>query len=90
MKELLVKNLNGKNVILWFLVANLVYVAMLFITIPKVMAFAEGMKLLDMMPTGYDAQYVNSSFNALGEDGRRAYLYVQIPVDMIYPGLFGV
>lgn len=63
---------------------------MLTITIPRVMSFSGGMKLLDMMPTGYNAEYVNSLLNALGAKGRNAYLFNQIPVDMIYPFLFGV
>ncbi len=43
-----------------------------------------------MRPTGYDLDYVNALFNALGERGRETYLTTQIPVDMIYPLLFGV
>jgi len=63
---------------------------MLIITIPKVMAFSGGMKLLDMMPMGYDLEYINTLFEALGQNGRDTYLYNQIPVDMIYPFLFGM
>ncbi len=63
---------------------------MIIITIPKVMAFSEGMKLLDMMPMGYDIEYVKSLFETLGEKGRDVYLYNQIPFDMIYPFLFGI
>jgi len=63
---------------------------MLTITIPHVMNFSGGMKLLDMRPTGYNAEYVNTLLNALGEKGRHAYLFTQIPVDMIYPSLFGI
>ena len=29
------------------------------VTIPKTMEFSNGMKLLDMIPTGYDWNYVN-------------------------------
>ncbi len=54
------------------------------------MEFSKGMKLLDMMPTGYDWNYVNELFNTLGESGREIYLKNQIPVDMIYPLLFGL
>ena len=54
------------------------------------MTFSNGMKLLDMMPTGYDPEYINALFDALGENGREVYLYNQIPVDMIYPFLFGI
>jgi hypothetical protein len=63
---------------------------MLTTTIPKVMGFAGGLKLLDMMPTGYSTGYVNELLNALGEEGRHAYLFIQIPVDMVYPLFFGV
>ena len=60
------------------------------ITIPHVMSFSGGMKLLDMIPTGYNIAYVNSLLNTLGEKGRNAYLFNQIPLDMIYPLLFGI
>jgi hypothetical protein len=63
---------------------------MLFITIPKVMSFSGGMKLLDMMPTGYTADYVNKLLGTLGEQGRKIYLFNQLPLDMIYPFLFAV
>ena len=63
---------------------------MLTITIPKVMRFSKGMKILDMMPTGYSVEYVKSLFTTLGDKGRFVYLYHQLPIDMAYPFLFGV
>jgi hypothetical protein len=63
---------------------------MLSVSIPKTMEFSNGMKLLDMMPTGYDLNYVNELFTSLGENGRLTYLTNQIPVDMVYPLLFGL
>ena len=42
------------------------------------------------MPGGYGVEYVMSLFETLGEEGRRAYLWNQIPLDMFYPGLFGI
>lgn len=63
---------------------------MLIVTIPEVMQHSGGMKILDMMPTGYDAQYVNTLFSILGVAGRDLYLTHQLPLDLIYPGLFGV
>jgi hypothetical protein len=90
MKNLIKKNLNGKKVILLFILCNIVYTIMLVITIPEVMHYSGGMKILDMMPTGYDAQYVNMLFNTLGIQGRHAYLYHQLPLDLIYPALFGI
>jgi len=84
------KNISGKKVLFLFIMTNLVYILMLTITIPKVMGYANGMRLLDMMPTGYDLDYVKVLFNALGTQGRDAYIYRQLPVDMVYPALFGI
>ena len=89
-KEVILKNINGKRVLTLFIVSNIVYLFMLLVTIPKVMSFSFGMKILDMMPTGYNAAYVKSLFATLGEEGRHAYLYNQIPVDLIYPFLFAI
>jgi len=83
-------NISGKKVLGLFILTNAVYVLMLTVTIPKTMGFSNGMKLLDMMPTGYDLNYVSELFNSLGEIGRGIYLTYQIPVDMIYPLLFGL
>jgi len=89
-RNIIDKNLTGKKVLLLFVLTNLIYAIMLIVTIPKTMAFSNGMKLLDMMPMGYDSEYINSLFEALGENGRQVYLYSQLPVDMIYPFLFGI
>lgn len=89
-KEIIKRNLTGKKVLLTFLLTNVIYAIMLFITIPRTMAFSDGMSLLDMMPMGYDSEYVVALFETLGEQGRDAYLHIQLPVDMIYPLLFGI
>lgn len=89
-KEIIDSNISGKKVLLLFVLTNIVYSIMLMVTIPKTMAFAKGLKLLDMMPTGYNSEYINALFEALGENGREIYLYKQIPIDMIYPFLFGI
>lgn len=83
-------NISDKKVLGLFILTNAVYMFMLTVTIPKTMGFSNGMKLLDMMPTGYDLNYVSQLFNSLGEIGRETYLNYQIPVDMIYPLLFGL
>ncbi len=83
-------NNSGKKVLGLFILTNAIYVFMLTVTIPKTMGFSNGMKLLDMMPMGYDLNYVSELFNSLGEIGREIYLTNQIPVDMVYPLLFGL
>lgn len=90
MKKLIIRNSNGWTVLILFLLTNLVYTFMLTVTIPKVMSFSGGRELLDMIPTGYQPDYVAGLLTALGEQGRHAYLFNQIPPDMIYPFLFGV
>jgi hypothetical protein len=89
-RRIIEKNLSGKKVMLFFLLSTAVYLVMLLITIPRVMSFSGGMKILDMMPTGYDAAYVNELFTKLGEPGRHAYLFSQIPFDLVYPALYGI
>jgi hypothetical protein len=90
LKKSIKKSISGKKVLGLFILTNLVYAFMLMVTIPNTMAFSNGMKLLDMMPTGYDFNYVNKLFSSLGNNGREIYLTSQIPVDMIYPLLFGI
>ncbi|WP_117879582.1 hypothetical protein [Aureibaculum luteum] len=88
--KIIERNISGKKVLILFILTNVVYAFMLTVTIPKTMEFSNGMNLLDMMPKGYDLNYVSELFNALGENGRDTYLTSQIPIDMIYPILFGL
>jgi hypothetical protein len=89
-RKIIATNLTGKKVLLLFLLTNIVYAVMLTVTIPKTMTFSNGLKLLDMMPLGYNLEYINTLFETLGENGRQVYLTNQLPVDMIYPFLFGI
>jgi hypothetical protein len=89
-RRIIVNNISGKKVLIFFLLSTVVYVIMLTITIPRVMSFSGGMKILDMMPTGYNATYVSELCTKLGEPGRQAYLFGQIPFDLVYPALYGI
>lgn len=89
-QRIIENNIGGKKVLIFFLLSMAVYLAMLLVTIPRVMSFSGGMKILDMMPTGYDVAYVNQLFIQLGEPGRQAYLFGQIPFDLVYPALYGI
>jgi hypothetical protein len=84
------RHISGKKVLGLFILTNVVYILMLTVTIPRTMKHSNGLMLLDMMPMGYDLSYVSELFDSLGEIGRRTYLTNQIPVDMIYPLLFGL
>jgi hypothetical protein len=89
-RRIIEQNTGGRKVLVFFLLSTAVYVIMLTVTIPRVMSFSGGMKILDMMPTGYDAEYVNELFSKLGEPGRQTYLFGQIPFDLVYPALYGI
>jgi hypothetical protein len=90
MNELIKRYSSGRNVLLFLVGANLLYVLMLFVTIPQVMAFSGGMKLFDLMPAGYDLEYAKSLLQQLGEEGRNLYLTRQLPVDLFYPLLSAI
>lgn len=81
---------SGRNVLIFLILSSSIYLIMLTITIPQIMAITGGIKILDMMPIGYTPKYVNELTSILGESGRHLYLYHQIPLDMAYPALFGV
>ena len=49
-----------------------------------------GINLFDLSPTGYSFEYAIKLLDTLGSDGRELYLYRQLPLDFIYPGLFAV
>jgi len=78
----------GKNVILLFLITMVVYLTILFYSIPKVVSSAPEMKLFDISPSGYTTEYAISLLDAIGPGGRDLYLSLQLPLDFIYPGLF--
>lgn len=84
------RTISGKMVLGLFILTNIFYVLMLTVTIPRTMSHSNGLKLLDLMPTGYDMNYVRELFDSLGEIGRGTYLTKQIPLDMVYPLLFGL
>lgn len=82
--------ISKRLIIVLTLITYAVFAFMLTVTIPKTAKFAHGMDILDMKPTGYSLDYIYTLFNALGEEGRLFYLNVQLPVDFIYPLLFGI
>lgn len=89
-KKLILNHSSGVKVLVLFGITMAVYALMLLFSIPKVHQFAGGMRLPDMMPEGYDFEYIMNLFSALGDNGRSMYLSLQLPIDMIYPALFAI
>lgn len=78
-----------KKLWIFFIITTSLYAYLMLVTVPALKAMAGGMDILDVPPF-YDATYIQELFRRLGEEGRHFYLYRQIPVDMIYPGLFAI
>lgn len=78
----------GKTVLIFFVITMSVYFFMLFISIPAVMKYSDGLNILDMRPFGYSAEYAKKLLTNLGAKGRQLYLFFQIQIDMAYPLLY--
>jgi hypothetical protein len=89
-KEYMQKSATGKMVLGFLVPAMVVYFLMLLYSIPQVEQHANGMKLFDLSPSGYSHQYALELLKNLGSTGRDIYLYRQLPLDFIYPGMFAV
>lgn len=90
MNSFIRRNLQGKKVLLLFVLTNFVYAFMLVVTIPQLLIYSNGILIMDMMPTGYDLAHATALLNKMGQEGRDFYLFRQLPTDMIYPGLFAI
>lgn len=76
-----------RNLIISLIFTYSIYFIMLFVTIPEVMGYVHGMKILDMLPW-YNFTYARNLFDTLGEQGRHIYLTHQLILDLFYPWLF--
>jgi hypothetical protein len=90
MKTLIKNRLKGSVVLLFFIISSSLYFLMIFGTIPHLHKITNGIKILDMMPAGYDFKYVVQLMEALGETGRHYYLSMQIPIDLVFSFFFAV
>lgn len=90
MKKQINRLVRGKVVLLFFIISSSLYFLMLFVTIPHLHKITAGIRILDMMPAGYDFQYVVQLMEALGEAGRHYYLFTQIPIDLVFPFVFAL
>lgn len=80
-----------KTKYLWWLwgITSLLYLLLLLVTTPQLKALSGGMEILDTLPY-YEPPYVQLLLEKLGQQGRDFYLYRQIPIDLVYPALFGI
>ncbi|KKK76276.1 hypothetical protein LCGC14_2865280 [marine sediment metagenome] len=90
MIDKLCNKVSGKFVLLLFSMTNVVYISMLFYSLPTVSSYAPELVLFDMSPTGYDYATAMNLLAELGPKGRDVYLSLQLPLDFIYPALFSI
>jgi len=81
---------SGKSVLLLFVLTMAVYLLMLLVTIPRVQSYAPDTALFDLSPMGYTHSQAVTLLQALGHAGRDAYLFPQLALDFVYPGLFAL
>ena len=81
---------SGRAVLILFVLTNVVYGTILGYSIPLVLSFSPESILFDMSPAGYSYAEAIELLKSLGPDGRNAYLTIQIPIDLVYPAMFGV
>jgi len=89
-EEFLYRNIGGKRVLIWFVLTYTIYTLLLLVSIPEVMSFSGGMPIFNIMPFGYTDEYAMKLLFTLGNEGRNAYLFHQIPIDLFFPFLFAL
>jgi len=80
----------GRLVLILFVITMSVFATLLMVTIPAVQAQAPHLPLFDVSPGGYSLEYATTLLDGIGSVGRHTYLSRQLPLDFIYPGLFGI
>ena len=72
--------------LLYFLQTALFQIMITFI-IPAIESGTGELQILDMMKQGYDVSYVSMLVDSMDQSARSLYLYLQMPLDFIYPVL---
>jgi len=81
---------SGRIVLAFFIITQVVYLVMVLVTLPHLRDLSGGMDAFDMLPGGYGFDDATRFLSAIGAEGRSYYLGRQIPLDMVYPGLFAI
>lgn len=79
----------GRHALRFGLAALAVYLIMTQITLAHLHQIA-GLVPFDLRPTGYGPVQARNLLEALGADGQHYYLTRQLPLDLLYPTLFGL
>ncbi len=76
----------------WFTVfaTVAVYITIVAWSAPTISGHANGLRMFDLRPTGYDFQESEAFLSALTDEGRIFYLSVQHRLDIAYPALLAI
>lgn len=69
MNKFLFGNKNNRQIWIIFIVANLLYSLMIFMSIPHLQKLSQGLPILDMRAGGYTLEEVQALYTALGSEG---------------------
>ncbi len=89
MNNLLSYPQHGSRILLFWCAAMLVYILMVFGSLADIERIT-GLRAFDLRPNGYSYADALALISALGEEGRRVYLTMQIPLDTVYPALLAI
>lgn len=89
MKSFLSYPQHGSRILLFWGAAMVVYCLMIFGSLAEIERIT-GVRAFDMRPTGYSYADAFAFIFALGEEGRRVYLSMQIPLDTVYPAILAI
>ncbi len=84
------KHVNRKRLFFLFAAYAAILAVMSFVFIPAICANTGGMKIFDLKLWSYGMDYAVAFKNAMGDFGRDIYLQTQLPLDMIYPLVYGL
>jgi hypothetical protein len=90
MMHFIEKHASGRNVLILFAAAMLVYAVMMTVTIPAVTREAHGLPVFDLRPAGYTPADAQTLLSTMSAHGKWYYAHVQIPTDFVYPALLGL
>lgn len=75
---------------LLFAITTLIYLVMIFWSLPKLSEFSGGDLAFDLRPGGYSFEEAKTFIGALGSNGIDFYIEVQQRLDTVYPALLAI
>jgi hypothetical protein len=82
------KRASWKRVFFLLFLSQIVFLCMMFVTVPVIHQGSSGLRMFDLAGVSdYDVSYADTFVQGLAERGRTTYLYVQQPLDVLFPFL---